>query len=80
MAKLDRRQIVPLTSGEEGQLREAARIREITPGLFARALLAYGMAHLDDPDVVAAVDAEKAAATQRISAGAKAAVASRWGR
>ena len=43
-AKLEARQLVPLTSDELEALREAAKVAEITPGLYSRALLGHAMA------------------------------------
>ncbi len=77
--KLSERQVVPLTCADLAALRAAAESREITPGLFSRALLRFGLAHLDDLDDADAVAAEKAEAAERVKAGAREAVAHRWG-
>lgn len=79
MATLDKHQAMPLTSEELEAFREAAKASAFTSGLFARALLRYALAHLDDPAVLQAIADEKAAAAQRLSDGAKIAVAARWG-
>jgi len=81
-AKLDARQLVPLTSEELDALREAAKVAEITPGLYSRALMGHAMAlaAAGDPAIDDAVAAEKGAAGARITAGARAAVAQRWNR
>ncbi|WOC14314.1 hypothetical protein [Gordonia sp. MP11Mi] len=79
MTKLDKHQLVPLTSAELESLREAAHIHDATNGIFSRALLQHAMAHLDDPEVQESIAEEKRAAAQRLSDGAKRAVAHRWG-
>lgn len=77
---LDARQVVPLTSDDLDALRGAAETRAITAGLFARALVRYAMARLDDPDLHAVIDAEKTEAKTRVSDGARRAVSQRWGK
>ena len=79
MTKLDRHQNVPLTGDELGALRAAALTADATNGLFSRALLLFGMSHLDHPDVQQSIADEKSAAATRLSAGAREAVAQRWG-
>ncbi|MFZ1913331.1 MAG: hypothetical protein WAU30_13345 [Propionicimonas sp.] len=79
MAKLNRHQTVPLTSEELESLRTAANTHDATNGIFSRALLRYGMTHLDTPEMHAAIADEKEAAAARLSAGAREAVAQRWG-
>lgn len=76
MEKLSERQITPLTSTDLEALREAARSADITVGLFSRALLRFGLDHLDD--LADYLTEEKAQAAARTSAGARAAVSQRW--
>ncbi|GAB2636070.1 hypothetical protein GCM10027169_00250 [Gordonia jinhuaensis] len=80
--RLTAKQVVPLTEEERAELRDMASAHEITPGLLARALLLRGMGELRSGDAMSlrAVAAEKIAAAKRITAGARAAVAQRWGK
>ncbi len=79
MDRLDARQVVPLTGDDLELLRDAATRCEITPGLFARALIRWALENLDGDDLEAAVEEERNEATARTSAGAKRAIAQRWG-
>ncbi|MFJ7619814.1 hypothetical protein ACIQYZ_13535 [Rhodococcus erythropolis] len=75
--KLTERQVVPLTSEDLAELRAAAESHGITPGLFARALVRHGLDNV--ADLADMVEAEKAEAAARVKAGAREAVAHRWG-
>lgn len=77
--KLDTKQIAPLTRAERETLQELAKNSGITPGLFARALILFGLARMDDPALQDALTDAKEAAAQRLSDGAREAVHSRWG-
>ena len=63
MDRLDARQVVPLTGGDLELLRDAATRADITPGLFARALIRWALENLDGDALEAAVDQEQAEAT-----------------
>lgn len=76
MEKLTDRQLVPLTSTDLEALRTAAKSSEITAGLFSRALIRYGLDHLEDLTDYVAEEREQASA--RLSDGARRAVAQRW--
>lgn len=77
--KLDTRQVVPLTSAELSELRQAAESHGLTAGLFARALLTRAVTDMPDDVVAALADDAKAQAAARTSAGAREAIAQRWG-
>ncbi len=80
MNKLDARQLVPLTSAELNQLKNDSITQEITAGLYARALLLHAMDTMTPDEIDAAVAVAKAEAAARLSAGAREAVANRWGK
>lgn len=79
MERLDSRQVVPLTGGDLQVLRDAATEAGLTPGLFARALIRWALENLTGDALAAAVEQERAEAIARTSAGARRAVAQRWG-
>lgn len=79
MDRLDSRQVVPLTASDLELLRDTATKAGITPGLFARALIRWALENLTGDALEAAVAQEQAEATARTSAGAKRAIAQRWG-
>ncbi|GAA4741843.1 hypothetical protein [Gordonia alkaliphila] len=76
MSVLDSRQVVPLTSAELDQLRQAAGARGISAGLFGRGLMRFALEHADRLDAAMERESEEAAA--RVSAGARRAIAQRW--
>lgn len=77
-ASLSAKQGVPLTHDELDGLRRLAREHGITPGLLARALLAWAAANIP-PDDLAAIAAEaRSQAAERASAAGSAAIAARW--
>lgn len=76
---LDAKQVAPLTGDELEELRTAAAERGIGNGQLTRALVLHGLDHLDDRTVAEAIEAEKAHARERLSAGAREAVRQRWG-
>lgn len=80
MNKLDARQLVPLTSEELNQLKTDSNTQEITPGLYARALLTHAMDTMTPDEIADAVATAKDEAAARLSAGAREAVANRWGK
>ncbi|MGI6795720.1 hypothetical protein [Gordonia sihwensis] len=77
--KLSERQVVPLTSEELEELREAAKVAEITPGLYSRVLVTYALGHREDPHLRLLVLGEQLAAADRTAAGARKAAEARWG-
>jgi hypothetical protein len=78
MTKLDGRQLVPLTSDEAKQLRASAKAAGLSNGLFARVLILWALEHLDDPDLIRELAAEREDSADRLSAAARAAATSRW--
>lgn len=79
MAKLDERQVVPLTCDEKNRLLEISNTQGITPGLLSRAVLTHGLNTIEPAAMTDLVAQAQAEATARTSDGARRAVAQRWG-
>ncbi|GAA4658876.1 hypothetical protein [Gordonia humi] len=80
MQKLNTRQTVPLTSDELKRLQTISNTQEITAGLLGRALLLHAMENLTGAEIADIVAVAKDEAADRLSAGAREAVAHRWGK
>lgn len=81
MTEIDETKRVAVTLLEEQYDRlhgEAGRFK-IGAGLLSRALVAYGLDHIDDPGVQAAIEEVKEADRRRRAAIGKKAMESRWG-
>lgn len=76
---LKSKQQVPLSHEERQLLIDESRERGMTPGLLARALLLYGLDHMDsEPKIGEQIESEKFATKLRISDGARVAAQQRW--
>ncbi|GAA1085057.1 hypothetical protein [Tsukamurella spumae] len=74
-----KRVAVTLLKSQADTLRVEAGKAGIGPGLLSRALVAYGLAHIDDSGIQAAIEEVKEADRERRAAVGKKAMRSRWG-
>ncbi|EGD57159.1 hypothetical protein [Gordonia neofelifaecis] len=77
---LSEHQQVPLTAGERRVLRREAADRDVTPGIFSRALVLDGLERLDEPDLDARIERERDDSAARSRASATTAARRRWGK
>lgn len=73
------RQTVPLAPADRQALHQAAVSLGVSPGLLARGLILAGLERISEPDVLAHITAESAAAKLRASNAGKTAMKARYG-
>lgn len=77
---LKAKQVVPLTQEELEAIQFDAASRDVTTGLYCRALLLYAFERVDTASVRRRIEEEYRASQVRIGEGARTAARTRWGK